>query len=284
MRSRTNAIGLVAVLALLYVVFGLNIFLISGVISLTTLRQGINEGFGILTAALLVNLLAVWLMYQGHLTQFFLFGIFIIPVFVLAQILRTTSSLTNMIYLGTLVAVLLIVTIYLSVDDVVVWSNQFMSTMAPGYELVEKSEQVSPLGILVLALYLFIWIAGNLLGRWFESLVYHPGHFSREFCAVHAKREFAIPTMLALAVYLTQDGVLKMFAMDLLMIFIATYWLIGLSIVHFIAKQLNIHRSFFVLVYLLNLIPPMQLIVAGTAFLDTWFDFRKNFSGSKKDE
>lgn len=287
MQSRSNAllsVGAMAVISSLSSLFDLLVLLIFGIVSLTTLRQGATEGLAVLASALLAKLVAESWLHQGNLLSFYQFCVGLLPVYLLAQALRITNSLEQMLYVGVWVGSLLVMGIYLLVDDFVSWRQNLFSQLFPGYDPLEYGDQFASLGFLVAVFYLVYWVVGNLLGRWLQSITVHPGGFGQEFRALTASRYLAVLTLICLALYVSQTGEIQLLALDIMLLLMVTYWLFGIALVHFIVKQINLHRSVFILVYLLNLVPPMQLIIAGAGFLDTWFNFRKSFTNTSKDD
>lgn len=119
-------------------------------------------------------------------------------------------------------------------------------------------------------------VAGLLLGRWWQSVVVHPGGFREEFCSLRLGYAAGLLTLGVMLLAQLTEGTVSEFAAQLAMILLVPYLLTGLAIIHSLMQQSGLGKGWLVAVYaLLGLVPQSMLLLAGGGLLDTWIDFRR---------
>jgi uncharacterized protein YybS (DUF2232 family) len=137
-------------------------------------------------------------------------------------------------------------------------------------------------GILAAALSLQL-ILSLLLARWWQSLLYNPGGFQREFHAFRLHRLTSIAGLLALALLLLPFLPMTNFFGYLGLLLFAVLFLQGLAVIHAILARAGARTAWLVGLYLLLLLLPPQtvLVLAVVGLLDISIDFRARFERSR---
>jgi len=168
-------------------------YLISGsVIALITLRKGGVVGLQTLVASLLV--LQVFSVLVGLPLQLSVAYALVIwlPVWLSSTALRLSERQGLLIITVGLLAASLIVTVYISIDDVATWWQQWLDVMLekalPPDRIEQYKEVLEPAAAMVNAM----MVSGLMLNivmcvlcaRWWQSRLFNPGVFQKEFYAL----------------------------------------------------------------------------------------------------
>ena len=256
-------------------------------VALVTLRRGTSDGTLVLMWGLLPMLVILAL---GHLSSLLVLA-GLVTVFTAALLLRKTGSWsTTLMGLSVLSAALPIVYAVLAPDSVqalVDLSNDALKQMqaqalengqSSGNASAAQNVQIQAFGkTFVLGMIAYGVLAnalvGLLLARWWQAMLYNPGGFQEEF---HQLRLNVVQSALCLLAtwYCLQQGVdymawVNVFALPLLMV--------GVAIVHSVAKALQLSWHWLVLFYLALLLfsSYFVLLLMMVAFLDIWLDIRR---------
>jgi len=273
MRGRYQAIGVSLLSASLPPPIS---WLSSAVVSLVILRKGVGEGALALLAGCLP--LLVLFFYQADINPLVaLFG-----TACLAGVLRTTVSwevtLAAAVVISIAGSLIFEVT---SADLTVRLASEYLNILEnikasaePSAGLVLPSPadaQNIVLGLFSVgfALSMMVFLG---LARWWQSLLYNPGGFGREFKALRLSPQISGLLVLGLVGALGFGGFFRwanLFALPLL--------LAAAGFVHWFVAERNLSRSWLVSFYLLvvfmyQLVSPL---LATLALLDSWFDLRK---------
>ncbi len=277
MRSRAGAIGVVALGALMPLLFWVS----GAVLGLVTLRRGLAEGVLITLGATAILLPVYALMIGTPMAILQPMGLIWLPVLALSQILRQTVSLAATLQAAGLIAAVGVLVFYgLHGDPALFWQGTLRSVAevfsggSPGPEWQLAAEQLAPrltglwianmLGIVVLCL---------LLARWWQAVLYNPGGFREEFHSLRFARWFAILALAAIAGGIfSPPGLIA----DLATVIGAVFLLQALAVVHAVALARGWHVGWLVGVYLL--LPLMLRPMALLGLADTFGDFRARFA------
>lgn len=273
MRSRLSAIGIVALGAVMPLLFWLS----GAVIALVTLRRGIAEGLLITGGAAAVLLPLYGLAVGSPMAILQPIALLWVPVLALAQILRQTVSLAATLQLAGVLAGLGVLAFYgLHGDPAEFWQGTLQaladvfSAGSPGPEWQLAAEQLAPrLTGLWIANMLGIVLLCLLLGRWWQALLYNPGGFREEFHSLRLTRWFAV-LVLALVVgsMVTPPGIVS----DLASVMGAVFLLQTLAVMHAIAAMRGWHVGWLIGAYLI--LPLMLRPAALLGLADSFVDFR----------
>lgn len=260
------------------------LWLVGGTISLVTLRLGLWEGSQIMLAAIAAFSVGVMLFQQSIRGSLPYILITFVPIWLLANSLRTTGTQWGMLKSAITFMVIIYSTLYLMGYDMVAIHHTMVDPLLkPGViadvtEATIKFMRIAVFPSFVAMLVLSLWIMSVCIGRWWQALLFNPGGFQQEFHQLRISKNVAIPAAILAWVISSQSGTLQYFAADIFILLTFFYWLGGVALVHSIAGNLRLHWSVYLIFYPLNIIPPMQVIVAGAGFFDSWFNFREKFN------
>lgn len=288
MRGRMQAVMVVAVTAMLSLVFPPLGYIGSAAIALVTLRRGPAEGISVLLGAgLAVTALAM--LSLGHAAVALAFAVIWLPVCILAVILRYTVSLALMLEMAIGIALLLIAVMHGLLDDpVAYWQQMLREVLIPAMggsnALLEKplsDEHLAQMATwmtgLVTVMLALGWIVSLLLARWWQARLWNPGGFGAEFQALRLHRGMG-PLILALIAAQSMGlGGAGSWVTEVLLLLLLACLFQGLAVMHAVNAQLGQKRGWLIVIYVLLVLLPMKAIaVLGLlGFLDVWLDLRK---------
>lgn len=286
MRGRMQAMLVAAAAAMLSLMLPPLSYISSAVVALVTLRKGWVEGLIIIAGAAAAMALFASLTPLDPLHAILLAAAIWVPVWMLALVLRQTASLSAMVSTAALVGGLIVVGVYLGMDDPaqgwrdvlerlveqVRQQNEGAAADAFGQILMNAAPHMT--GMLVAALVLGLTLS-MFLARWWQAMLYNPGGFGREFHALRLGRSFALVTLGTLAVSLAASGWPAEVADNAMIVIVAAYLLHGMGLLHGVVAAKGIHIGWLLTVYALTLILPQStLLLAAAAFVDSWMDVR----------
>lgn len=285
MRSRLHAMaiaGLFGTLALIFPPFSLFSAATAG---LVTLRHGMKEGLVIASgAALLLAVIFLAVTRRLDLLAFLLLLGLWLPNIIGCWILRITQSQTWTLMMIGGFAALFVIGMHLLTHDVVAWWQQWVEQAINQANLEGVTiDQVIQEGALVLmnglvAMFLGINLMLTiLLARWWQSLLYNPGGFAREFYALRLPRNLTFLVILIAGLVLT--GIINIrghILTDLFIVSVMLYFFQGLAAMHGMAAARGISQRWVLPIYMgLFILPPY--IIAGLAIVgvtDSLINFR----------
>ena len=283
MRSRWHA----ALFTLLTgMVNGLSV-LGAGMVALSGLRQGPQEGLlvallaatglaavgaaaGVAPGLLVISALAIWL-----------------PVLFAAWVLSRTGSQGRAVQSAGAFGAGAILAFFLGTDAPGEIGREFVEEyLKPAAEQLGNGETPEPEvleawagmvpGMLGAALSLAV-IAGVLLGRWWQAVLYNPGGFRAEF---HELRHGLGPMLVMGAILVLPSFTEQGWALSLALIAMLLLLMQGLSVLHALVYRKGMTGFWLVPVYgLLVLLPiPAMASLAGIGIVDNVADLRARFA------
>ena len=283
MRGRFAAVLVAAPTAVLFWLFPPVLVISSAVVALVTLRRGAAEGALLAALAGLgsgvlaeLALGAPWPMPWVLLACW-------TPLWALALLLRATASLSTTVRIAALLGLLGVGGFYLALGDPAIWWSVVLDGVRQGVMALPSGERAAleqllellriwaPLlpGQVVSATLLFV-LAGLLLGRWWQALLFNPGGFRPEFHQLRLGRPLAL---LALALFgaalLSGWPVLG----NLVLVLGTLYSVQGIAVAHALTFKLRLSPAWLLLFYLL-LVPLLSQLVMALGIADAWADFR----------
>ena len=283
MRGRSTAVLIAAPTAVLFWLFPPALVISGAVVALVTLRRGAAEGALLaalagLGAGALAGLVlgAPWPMLWVLLSCW-------TPLWVLALLLRATLSLSVTLRIAALLGLLGVGGFYLALGDPAVWWSQALDGLRQGLttspsgeratleQLLDLLKAWAPLlpGQVVSAALLFV-LAGLLLGRWWQALLYNPGGFRPEFHQLRLGRPLAL---LALALFAAAVLSGRPVLSNLVLVLGTLYSVQGIAVAHALVFKLRLSPAWLLLLYLL-LVPLLSQLVMALGITDAWADFR----------
>ncbi|GMQ96768.1 MAG: hypothetical protein BMS9Abin15_0448 [Gammaproteobacteria bacterium] len=291
MKSRSLAIAITVVTAIVSFLFPPIIVLSLAVITLLTLRRGSMEGVTITTAAMVAVILLGFAMPGNMQTSLVIFPVLWLPVLLLATIYRQTVSLQWTAISTTVFGVVVVIGFYLAWDDPqAVWLDVLEHTRpmlvqtgafkdpAQVDELIKGMARIFS-GVAASVMVILL-LCGLLMGRWWQAMLFNPGGFRREF---HALRLGPATGWLMLAML----GLSLMIRHPLLIDITTVVWVVfafqGLAMFHGLLANVNSGLVWLSLIYIsILLLPTISVVLSGIGLLDTWFDFRARRPGTQR--
>lgn len=264
-------------------------------LALVTLRQGAKAGFVVAVMATVLAGLLFWLLFGALSPLLGLLGL-LLPLWLLALVLRHTLSLATTLKVSLLMATLLLLGCAIYIGDLAVWGralleeaiNPFFEQTQGGSEQAEMAQvldyldSLAPitLGLLVASSLLTVLLS-LLVGRWWQALLFNPGGFRKEFHELRLGQSMALMASLVLAaVWLLKLPVLT----NLVLLVILIYALQGIALLHGVVSKARLNRFWLVGFYALMLVMPLYvlLLLCLLGFIDAWLDFRARLKPLQK--
>lgn len=286
MRGPVNAGVVAAATLLLGLVVAPFAWLSAAVIALVALRLGALATLRVAGPALAGVALAGALM-LGQGGAIAVSGLVAwLPAVALALVLRQRVRLDDTLLVACAVGWAVVVGTYLFVEDPAgLWRDLLHRMMPPEamatrFDLSAEAvrqiiDTMAPLmtGLVAMSV-VFSAITSLLLARWWQSLLYNPGGFGREFRALRLGRTAAAATVgiTALALFTTPAWI------DSLALVVASVYVFqGLAVAHGVVKGLELGPGWLAALYI-ALLPLMPYVVFGLMIVgavDSWADYRR---------
>ena len=280
----TSVSGVLAMLLLPFSCAG------AAVVSLVTLHVGILSGLQVMALAgagtLLLYLLAG--VHSAFLISMLL--LLWLPCWLVSGVLQQTRDLGYAMKVAALFGACLLMLVYLLLGSPAQGWVEILKTVAAMFEdaglvlqgLSDEQLMRDVAGLMtgVVLAWLVLGIIGSLLlGRWWQSIVVHPGAFREEFCSLRLGYAAGLLTLGVMLLAQLTEGTVSEFAAQLAMILLVPYLLTGLAIIHGLMLQAGLGKGWLIAVYLLlGLVPQSMLLLGGLGLLDTWIDFRRRLA------
>jgi len=278
LRGRWQAVMLLALTALLPV---LNLGG-AAALALVTLRKGPREGLLTLLICTCLLLILAMGLFDSTLPVLGLMATFWLPLWVLAGVLRYTISLTVTLQSALALALLVVLGGAIALGDVTGWGRELLDRLVdPLLQQMQltgrqRGDIEATLATLLLGLCvgnaLLSTLLSLLLGRWWQSLLFHPGGFGAEFCALRLGQ---LPAWLALLLFagvlLWQWPLLANLMLPLLVLYVFQ----GIAVVHGVVNRARLAQGWLVGLYVVLLLLPQTLLLLGLlGVVDAWVDVR----------
>jgi len=268
-------------------------FLISGsVIGLITLRKGIaNAMQALVISFVILQIFFVFLPVSFYVSTIILLVIWL-PILFSSAILRLTQSQGVLVLFLGLISIILTIVFYLLVGDVAAWWVDYLTKIfeatAPSHQievykkiLESNSSLIHPY---IFAGYTLNVITGVLFARWWQSKLFNPGGFRKEFyrlsIPIAMLPAFIIIGILALIANEPWQNMCR----DILIILTFMYLIQGISFSHRTVHKLKLSRGWLAFLYCsLILLQQMALIVACLGIVDAFINWKTKDSQSEKE-
>lgn len=240
LRTRVHAVLAISVLTALSVLVSPFSYFISGApMGLVALRKGPVVGLQVAAGCLLLIMLpAMALNLQPGMPLAFMISVWL-PVILCAGSLRSTQSQGLMVLGAGTLGVFLIAFIYVMLEDIQKWWREWFELWkeyAPSEQALQQLEQayqvITPLLSAIFASgFVVSLIITMLLARWWQSALFNPGGFRKEFYALRLTRILVFPTLAGLLVLLLAPAA-SIAIRDFVIVMLVLYLFQGLSVIH----------------------------------------------------
>jgi hypothetical protein len=288
MRGRSAAALVAATGAVLFWLFPPFLIASGAAVALVALRRGAVESAWVMALAGLGAVVLTGLVLGTPWPTLEVLPAYWLPLWLLALVLRATVSLSQTFRAAALLALLGVAGFYLALGDPAIWWGgvlrqweQELAKLAPPGQSVDSTTLARVLGLLqewapylpgqaVGAALLFV-LAGLLLGRWQQALLFNPGGFRPEFHQLQLGRPLATLTLVLFGAALLSGWPPLTNA---LLVLGLLYTVQGIALVHAVAFKLRLSPAWLLLFYLLLLVPLLSQLVIALGVVDAWTDFR----------
>ena len=291
MRSPWSAALVAASCAVLSLLLPPLLLLSGAAVALVALRQGVWPGVSVVALASLGTGVLAYAALGASLPVIWLALLHWLPLLVLALVLRATISLAITLQLAALFGLIAVLGFYLILGDPAAWWTAIIDQVLADFQkagvfpdpvMAERLGQLlknwAPLvpGQVVSSVLLSLLLA-LLLGRWWQSLLYYPGGFQKEFHELRLTKPFAfgMAVLLILSIALGWPVLINL---ALVVGLVCT--LHGVALVHALVALAGLSKAWLVAFYCLLFIVLSQLVLV-LALVDAWVDFRARLKSSR---
>ena len=277
-------VALVAMLLPLFVSTGLGSLVVSVVVALVTLSKGSRSGLILLVWLVLPTLALLWLGKIGIEDSLF---IHCVLIWLLASVLRSQGSWRLIFEVAVVISILIIVVFHVLYPDL---ANRWREILSPAlhafldetnialsaHEISRVLDYWVPVASGLLASKsLLLVIAELMLARYWQSALFRPGAFYKEFLRIKTGRPLVYVLLLAIVLSLFKIAVI----IDCLPVLVLPLVFSGLSVFHgwlsVTIKSALVLLFFYIIALFLMQFVILFLAIVG--FVDVWVDFRRRF-------
>ena len=276
----STLISLILLPEFIYLINPFSYLICGSVVSLVTLRKG--EFYTLQILALSWLILLILNEYIERSIQEVL--IIWLPILLLSAILRFSQrqgTLVSLAGLGTII-------FYITIGDLSEWWQEGLSIAFEQALPPEQLEMYEPIfnsmTKLMNTLAVFYMLIAILFARWWQSRLFNPGGFRKEFYALRIPKAVLPIFILTVVLVFTVDGSKQIMFMNILVVFVFMYLIQGLSFAHRSVDKLKLSVSWLIILYcLLMFVPHMGLIIACLGIVDTLTEWHNKKRGSEKE-
>ncbi|WP_044406187.1 DUF2232 domain-containing protein [Thiomicrospira microaerophila] len=261
-------------------------FLAGAVIALVTLRVGLADGLKLMAATAAVHLGLSGVLSGSYLAGLVVIIEFMLPVWVLAVVLRQTNSLGATLQFAGLMAAAGLVFVHLLVGDMPGWwMNTFNQAVRPLLDQadvaysIELIEQMSNVMTMLIAMFaVVLWFSVLITGRWWQGVLYYPGQFQKDFHQLTLPRNVAYATALVAVASIFFNDASGGLLGDLFGLLTVILMFQGLAIAHHAVLRKDLSNGWLVGLYiLLAVFPQTVLVLSILGLADNFMDLRSRW-------
>lgn len=270
LRTRIHAILAISVLTVFSIFISPFSYFISGApMGLAALRKGPATGLQVAAGCLLLTALpAMALNLQPGIPIAFMVSVWL-PVILCAGLLRNTQSQGLMVLCAGTIGVFFTALIYVMLEDIQKWWLEWFelwkeyATSEPARQQLEQAYQlISPLLSAIFASgFVISLIITMLLARWWQSALFNPGGFRKEFYALRLPRVLVFPTLAGLLTLLLIPGSASMALRDTVILMLVLYLFQGISVIHGFLYTRARSRVWLIVIYGMFFIMPRFILL-----------------------
>ncbi len=241
LKTRIHAILTIGTLTVLSVFISPLSYFISGApMGLVALRKGPNVGLQVACGCLLLMALAAMIVGgQPGIPVAFMVSVWL-PVILCATILRRTQSQGLAVLCAGATGLIFAVYINLVLEEIQTWWQdwftrweEYAASEQTASQLEQVFEFISPLlSVIIVSGFVFSLVTTLLLARWWQSALFNPGGFRKEFYSLRLPRALLLPTLLGMCVLLVTPDHAPVLVRDVVILMLILYLYQGLSVIH----------------------------------------------------
>lgn len=258
----------------------------SAAVALITLRRGANEGLYVLICACLSSAILGFFLFNSVQVALLFALVLWLPVWVISIVLREGKHLSVAVEIAVLLGILGVIGCYLYVDEPGrIWfsilSQMIEPIIAEGTDVpiedIKKSVQLFSRfmtgGISAGTVYGLLF--GLFMARWWQSALYNPGGFRREYLSLRVHPPMAIVSIVVVTMAWFMSGIVSEICWNISILFVVLYTFVGTAILHASFSEVKLKRFMVPFLYItLVLVPHMIAIVVVVGLVDVWLDLR----------
>lgn len=241
LKTRIHAILTIGTLTVLSVFISPLSYFISGApMGLVALRKGPNVGLQVACGCLLLMALAAMIVGgQPGIPVAFMVSVWL-PVILCATVLRRTQSQGLAVLCAGATGLIFAVYINLVLEEIQTWWQnwftrweEYAASGQTASQLEQVFEFISPLlSVIIVSGFVFSLVTTLLLARWWQSALFNPGGFRKEFYSLRLPRALLLPTLLGMCVLLVTPDHAPVLVRDVVILMLILYLYQGLSVIH----------------------------------------------------
>lgn len=293
LQSRLHAVLVAFVTAIAPIIGSISIV----IAALVTLRKGSRDGAVVVIAATLGAVLQ-YVVYPASNESGMAAAVILVLIasnvltWLLAVVLRRYSYWNLTLEVAALVGIAAVIVIHLIYPNVQDWwqtqLTAYLSKATSAMDAVKPDAQTNAAQIelvglmkqyatgLVIASIIFNALLQLLIARWWQAVMFNPGELRKELHQV--RLSYAAGASLLLGFALSYGHV--EIAMDVMPILLMTFFIAGLSLLHYLVARLDIGWALLILIYMavIWLFPVSIVIVSFIALMDTTVNIRQRIN------
>lgn len=284
LQGRSRSVLIISATGLLSLVILPFALLSAGAVTLVALRNRLPEIAGVLVTACAICAVFLWAT-VGRPEIALQLLLFWTLAALAAVLLRHSSNLALAMLVPMLAGLTVVAFIYMVFPapvefwkEVLVQSGQALGLEPdmPGFAEVVAQRARLMTGIVAAAVMAGM-SASLLLGRWWQSSLYNPGGFGREFRNLRFGRTISLLIAGLYALYLWYDSELLL---SVLCVLAAMYAFQGLAVMHAFARARALNVLAITLLYAILLVSVYaKLLLSILGMVDAWVDGRRRWLG-----
>jgi hypothetical protein len=286
MRSPTAASISAAAYAVLALFFAPFMIVSGAIVAMSTLRHGAAAGLRVVVIAGSIAGIAYFgLLHQPEAVM--LLAMVWLPLLAAAQVLRTSESQGQAMGICGVVAALYCGVIRATVPNIAeYWATRLevlgKTVRDQGGTFFAPEEVAQIAGVMhesIVVVVTLFWICATLVARWWQSELFNPGGFGREFRILVIPKAFSLIAALVAVLALMQifAGSGHGLASDLLVVVVVLFAFQGLALIHHRAQKIGLAKLWLVGFYvlLILMLHRIGVLLALIGIVDTIIDPRR---------
>ena len=268
-------------------------FLISGsVVGLLILVKGFSQVLQILIISWII--LQIFFLYIGiplYINTVYMLTIWL-PILFLSMTLRITDNQGTLVLFAGIFTTLLVIVSYFIFGDVSTWWQERLNLVfeqtLPSDRLAEYQQILKAsagfINAMILAGLMLNILMSTFFARWWQSKLFNPGGFRKEFYDLR----IPVLTLPVFIIALIMVSVINepwqdMFK-DILVVLVFMYLIQGISFAHRTVDKLKLSVSWLIFLYcILMLTPQMGLLIACLGIVDVFSNWNTKNQDTKKE-